>query len=105
MPRLNPAQQLVRSIHQSVATIDRALTRLAASLNGSPVSAAKRSADGTIKRRLTLSPKRRAQLKLHGRYLGHMRQLKPRQKAKVKAVKASKGYQAAIRMAKRLAQG
>ncbi len=55
------------------------------------------------KRTLSLSPRRKAALKLQGQYMGHMRQLKPRAKAKVKATKATKGYAAAIRLAKRLA--
>jgi hypothetical protein len=43
-------------------------------------------------------------LKLQGSYLGFMRQLKPVQKAKVKAVKAKKGMLAAIRSARKLAK-
>jgi hypothetical protein len=79
-----------------VAAIERALKRLGSML---------RDGGGAVRgrRRLKLSPKRRAQLKLHGRYLGHMRQLKPRQKARVRAVKQRKGYHAAIALAKRLA--
>ncbi len=57
----------------------------------------------TRKRRLTLSPKRLAQLKLHGQYIGLIRNLEPAQKAKVKAVNAKKGIREAIAMAKRLA--
>jgi hypothetical protein len=53
---------------------------------------------------LNLSPARRAALKLQGRYMGYVRGLKPRQKAKVKAVRASKGFLAAIRLVKRLAK-
>jgi hypothetical protein len=49
---------------------------------------------------LRLSPKRRAQLKLQGSYMGYMRQLGPRQKARVKAVKEKKGFEAAIRVAR-----
>jgi hypothetical protein len=54
--------------------------------------------------RLNLSPARRAALKLQGRYMGYVRRLKPRQKARVKTLRASKGVQAAIRLAKRLAK-
>jgi hypothetical protein len=50
-----------------------------------------------------LSPGRRAALKLQGAYMGFMRQLGPRQKSRVKALKAAKGYPAAIALAKRLA--
>lgn len=53
-------------------------------------------------REIPLTPARRKQLKLHGAYIGHLRHLKPSQKAQVKAVKAKQGYEAAIRVAKRL---
>jgi|SRR6185295_1796236 len=90
------AQQHLRTIQQSVAVIERSLTRLKASLNGSP------SSKFGPRRRLKLTPKRKAALKLHGQYLGHVRQLKPAQKATVKALKVAKGYHAAIALAKRL---
>ena len=96
MPRPNTAQQEIRIIRQSVTAIKRTLSRLAASLNGRP------GHEPAPRRRLKLSPKRKAALKLHGSYLGHTRRLKPTQKAKVKAVKAAKGYHAAIALAKRL---
>jgi len=42
-------------------------------------------------------------LKLQGRYLGYMRQLKLAQKTRVKAVKAKKGIHAAIAAARGMA--
>ena len=51
------------------------------------------------------TPKRRAQRKLHGSYIGHLRHLKPAQKLRVKAVKAKRGYEAAIKLARRIANG
>ena len=45
---------------------------------------------------------RRAALKLQGQYMGYLRNLKPRQKAEVKAVKVKKGILAAIAAARRL---
>ena len=80
MPRPFNVQRQFRIIRQSVAALERALKSM------KPGAAA---AGRTPTRRLKLSPKRRAQLKLHGRYLGYVRQLKPRQKTKVKAIKAS----------------
>ncbi len=53
---------------------------------------------------MKLSPRRRAALKLQGQYMGYIRNLKPREKARVKALKRTKGFRAAIRLAKRLAQ-
>jgi hypothetical protein len=55
------------------------------------------------RRSLRLTPRRRAALKLQGAYMGFMRQLGPRQKARVKALKVAKGFPAAIALAKRLA--
>jgi hypothetical protein len=53
---------------------------------------------------MTLTPARRASLKLQGQYMGYIRNLRPRQKSRVKALKATKGYPAAIRLARKLAQ-
>lgn len=55
------------------------------------------------RRRLTLSPKRRAALQLQGRYIGHLRMLTPRNKQRVKATRTSKGVLAAIALARKLA--
>ena len=52
------------------------------------------------RRQLKLTAKRRAQRKLHGSYIGHLRHLKPAQKLRVKAVKEKRGYRAAIKMAR-----
>jgi ribosomal protein L44E len=57
------------------------------------------------RRQFRISPKRRAQLKLQGAYMGYMRQLGPRQQARVRAVKAKRGFEAAITLAKRIAKG
>jgi hypothetical protein len=48
-----------------------------------------------------MSAKARASLKLQGRYMGYMRQLKPRQKAQIRKIKETKGVRAAIGEAKR----
>jgi hypothetical protein len=47
-------------------------------------------------------PARLKALRLHGRYLGYMRQLKSRAKAEVRAPRAKKGVRAAIARARRL---
>jgi hypothetical protein len=79
--------------------------------------AALRSLDGTLqkviatngtattvpRRRPHLSAKARASLVLQGRYMGFMRQLKPRQKAQVRKIKEAKGVRAAIKKAKSIA--
>jgi hypothetical protein len=92
----------IQTIRRSLSSIVRALVRLtpaleAAVANG-PVHQQRRQ------RRLRLSPGRRAALKLQGQYIGHLRSLKPRQKARVKALRADKGVRAAISFARRLAK-
>ena len=57
------------------------------------------------RRKLKLSPARRAALKLQGQYMGYMRGLKPAQKKSVKALAASKGVSAAVALARKLARG
>jgi hypothetical protein len=46
-----------------------------------------------------LSPKTRALRRLQGKYMGYVRNLKPAEKARVKAVREKQGMQAAIRLA------
>jgi len=48
--------------------------------------------------------KARASMVLQGRYMGYMRQLKPRQKAQVRRVRAGKGVGAAIQRARELSE-
>ncbi len=59
---------------------------------------------GKPRRPLKLTPKRRAQLKLQGKYMGYVRQLKPAQKARVRAVKEKRGFEAAIKLAGRIVE-
>jgi hypothetical protein len=47
---------------------------------------------------------RRAALKLHGQYLGHVRKLSKANKAKIKAIREKSGVRAAIAAARRMAQ-
>lgn len=84
----------IRSIQTSLRKLHKSFDRLA------PLLAAEaKKKPGT--RTLSLTPARRAALKLQGQYMGHMRGLKPTQKAKVKKIKASKGIRAAIAAAKK----
>jgi hypothetical protein len=79
-----------------------ALARLSKSL-GSVGAVTATGAKAISKRRLKLSPARQRALKLHGRYLGYIRQLRPRQRAEVKALREKKGVEAAIKRARMLA--
>ena len=56
------------------------------------------------RRQLHITPKRRAQLKLQGAYMSLMRQLKPAQKLRIKAVKQKRGFEAAIKVARKLVE-
>jgi DNA-binding CsgD family transcriptional regulator len=55
------------------------------------------------RRRLQLTPARRAALRLQGQYMGTMRGLSRAQKAKVRKIRDTKGIRAAIAAARRLA--
>jgi hypothetical protein len=55
--------------------------------------------------RPVLSAKARASLVLQGRYMGFMRQLKPKQKAQVRRIKEASGVRAAIVRARSLVHG
>jgi hypothetical protein len=102
-PRSSIAKE-ISVIRRSFAAIDAALARLAVSLPDANRFAEGR-ADATPRRKLHLSPARRAQLKLQGVYMTYVRQLKPRQRAQVTEVREKRGFEAAIRAAKRMAKG
>jgi hypothetical protein len=51
-----------------------------------------------------MSPARRAALKLHGRYMGHIRTLSKVDRARIKALREKSGVRAAIAAAKRMAK-
>ena len=90
----------IRAIRVALSSIARAVQRLAPLLQaaaGSPGNPSRRG------RRLRLSAERRAALKLQGQYMGYLRGLKPRQKARVKALRAAKDVRQAIAFARRLA--
>lgn len=89
----------IQAIRKSLASVARALPRLVAALETAARDVSARPARG---RRLRLSETRRTALKLQGRYMGYLRGLKPRQKARVKALRNAKGVRAAITFAKRL---
>jgi hypothetical protein len=77
----------------------RSLGRLAPALDTASRAPA---SPGRRGRKLRLSPARRASLKLQGQYMGYLRGLKSRQKARVKALRASQGVHAALRLARKL---
>ena len=90
------------SARRSLRALERSLARLAVQVRdiGRINSATPK---GKPRRKLKLLPARLKALRLHGRYLGYMRQLKSRAKEEVRALRAKKGVKAAIKRAKRLA--
>ena len=90
-----PARE-IRSIRLALRQLQLSFDRLAPLLATAGTSNEKRP-----RRKLKLTPARRAALKLQGQYLGHMRPLKPAQKAKVKKIRERKGIRAAIAAARR----
>ena len=98
-PRQRSIGAEIQSIRRSLNAVVRSLGRL-----GTALEAAARAprAQQPPKRKLRLSPKRVAALKLQGQYIGHMRMLPARQQARVKALRMSKGIHVAIRYAQSL---
>jgi hypothetical protein len=103
LPPQTSLNKQLRAIRRSTRLIARAVVQLASQVRRVERDAARKP---TVRRTRTLriSPKRRAQLKLQGAYMGYMRQLGPRQKARVKAVKETRGFEAAIRLGRKLAK-
>jgi hypothetical protein len=98
--RSNPLKKQVTAAKRALRDLERMLDRIAKSARNG-VSSGRGAPAG---RRLKLTPRRKAELKLHGRYLGHIRLLKPAQKARVRAVREKKGYPAAIKLAQQLSK-
>jgi hypothetical protein len=94
---LKRREGLIRELRQRLEALERgavsAVERVGKKIAG--------KADRKPKRKM--SPARRAALKLHGQYLGHVRTLPKGAKAKVKAIRGKKGVLAAIRAAKKMA--
>lgn len=97
-PSRRSVRRELRSIQTSLSSIARVLGRLGSSLERGAVAAARPSRRATPK----LTPARRAALRLQGQYIGYMRNLRPAQRTRVKAMREAKGVLAAIRLAKQL---
>lgn len=90
------------SARRSLRALEKSLARLAAQVRDIRRDNAA-TPSGKPRRKLKLMPARLKALRLHGRYLGYMRQLKSRAKAEVRALRAKKGVRAAIARARKLA--
>ncbi len=100
----NPIRSVSREIvalRRSLKAADRSLLRLGPMLREIAIAGRLPSA-APVRRKLNLSPQRRAQLKVQGKYMATIRQLRPKQKAEVRGVLQRKGMPAAIARAERL---
>ena len=89
----------VLRIRRSLQALDRSFRRFVPLLT----TVVRNGADPEkMRRRPRFSAKARASLVLQGRYMGFMRQLKPRQKAQVRKIREAKGVRAAIEQARTL---
>lgn len=95
---LKRREELIHELRQRLAALEHG-AESAVEKAGRKVA---RKVTRTAKRRM--SPARSAALKVHGRYLGHIRTLPKAAKAKVKAIRERSGVHAAIRAAKKLAR-
>jgi hypothetical protein len=78
--------------------VSRAFARLGPVLE----AVARGAGPAVVPRPRNLSPQRRAELKLQGSYIGHVRKLNLKQRARVKKLRDEKGVRDAIRLAKAL---
>ncbi len=93
---LQRREQMIHELRQRLAALERG------------AESAVEKAGRTIVRKVTrrkrkVSPARRAALKLHGRYLGHVRKLSVANRAKVKAIREKSGVRAGIAAARKMA--
>jgi hypothetical protein len=94
-----------RRISANLNALVRDISTLVRGLQNAAQQAAKKSAaagGAAPRRQRTLTAKDRARLKLQGEYLGLMRHLPKSHHARVKALRAKRGYPPAIRLARQL---
>jgi hypothetical protein len=103
MARTTLGRELLQ-IRRAFTVLAAAFERLGPALAERQVAVAPTNGTAPARRKMNLSPKQRAALKLQGKYMGTMRGLKPGQRAAVKRIRAEKGIHAAIREAVRMAE-
>jgi hypothetical protein len=101
-PRGKSISRDIQAIRKSLSTVARALGRLGPAL--AAVGAAGSGRVLSTRRKPVLSPARRRALKFQGQYMSEVRDLGPRQKTQVKALREAKGVEAAIRYARKLSK-
>jgi hypothetical protein len=103
LPRIHSSRisTELMTLRQTLKAFDRSLWRLTPLLSAAATMNGESKQNGRSHPRL--SAKARASMVLQGRYMGYMRQLKPRQKAQVRKVRVASGVKAAIARARQLA--
>ena len=103
MPRQHRSvSREIAAIRGSLQSITTSLARLAPVLAGLADAQMRAGSANGRRPRPKLSAERRAALKLQGQYMGYLRNLKPRQKSQVKALRVSRGINPAIALARKL---
>jgi hypothetical protein len=88
---------------RTLRTLARALTLAAHALEAEARQKPRSQGNPTpARRKLRLTPQRKAALKLQGTYIGTMRMLPAMKKARVKREREARGMVAAIRLARKL---
>jgi hypothetical protein len=88
------------SARRSLRALEKALGRLAARIDHWTLGGVNAVSP---RHRVKLTPARLKALRLHGRYLGYIRRLEPKEKAQAKALREKMGVEAAVKKAKKLA--
>lgn len=95
---LRRREQMIRDLRQRLLVLEQGVVSAMRGAGKKNV----RKVSRKPKRRMTAA--RRAALKMHGRYLGHIRTLPTAARVKVKAIRGKSGVRAAIRAARKLSK-
>jgi hypothetical protein len=102
MARPIDTRAAARRISTHLNGLVRDIQTLMRGLQTAALQASAKGAGGAPRRARTLTAKDHARLKLQGEYLGLMRHLPKSHHARVKALRAKRGYPPAIKLARRL---
>lgn len=94
----------LQGLRRDLVALSRAIQSVARSDRGAGSRGGDRSG-GRRRARRRLSEADRARLQVQGEYLGLVRHLSARNRARVKALRSRRGYPPAIKMARRLVKG
>ena|SRR5213593_535114 len=94
----------LKGLRRDLVALGRVIQAVAEASRGLGSNGAGRLAGTRVgrRRRRRLTPADRARLKVQGEYLGLVRHLSVRDRARVKAIRSRKGYPPAIKVARRL---